>query len=539
MQKGSGGAMAMEAIKITLQDCLACSGCVTTAEEILVAAQSKNEIVKALSLSTSSSGSSSGDQEAGASRPRLVSISPPSAAAIAAHFGIQMAEAYSMIAGFFRAVLTPSPSSLVTENEEEKPPPPATTVEPPLPAVYIVDLKGAEELSAVLVAAEYHHRCKEAPETLPMIVSACPGWVCYCEKQGAALLPHLCPILSAQGILGSYAKRCISSDLYHISVQPCFDRKLEAARDAATVSRGSTSSSAVTVEMEEVYYTDCVLSTAELVEWMLSVDPSLPWRSSLDGEEEDQLSSAEAVQGDTPAASSPTASDAAAEAARLAGSGGYHQRAIAYRVAKEGAVPASSSPAVAYAVKRNLNHQLATCAALPNEVFCVAYGFQQIQNIARGLRKKNPAMRGYTFIELMACPDGCLNGGGQLRLPGRSHVEVLRAVLEAFAQSREASSQHWDDVGGRRQASLNDTLADEEALSHLAPAQRRRIETASPLPRVPSTAASGTPARPFHPRTMRAAMPALGDAAWRCIFRDRQKEYEAMLDAGHVQSLKW
>lgn len=42
----------------------------------------------------------------------------------------------------------------------------------------------------------------------------------------------------------------------------------------------------------------------------------------------------------------------------------------------------------------------------------LAYGFRNIQNIVQKVkRRKCP----YHFVEIMACPVGCLNGGGQIR----------------------------------------------------------------------------------------------------------------------------
>jgi len=44
--------------------------------------------------------------------------------------------------------------------------------------------------------------------------------------------------------------------------------------------------------------------------------------------------------------------------------------------------------------------------------FATAYGFRNIQNIVRAI-KSNQCK--YDFVEVMACPSGCLNGGGQLK----------------------------------------------------------------------------------------------------------------------------
>jgi hypothetical protein len=47
--------------------------------------------------------------------------------------------------------------------------------------------------------------------------------------------------------------------------------------------------------------------------------------------------------------------------------------------------------------------------------FATAYGFRNIQNVVR--KCKTMKGGGYHFVEIMACPSGCLNGGGQLPPP--------------------------------------------------------------------------------------------------------------------------
>ena len=74
---------------------------------------------------------------------------------------------------------------------------------------------------------------------LPMLASACPGWVCYAEKtQGAWVLPHISSAKSPQAVQGSLVKRWLTPRLgrqlgavYHCAVMPCFDKKLEASRE--------------------------------------------------------------------------------------------------------------------------------------------------------------------------------------------------------------------------------------------------------------------------------------------------------------------
>ena len=44
--------------------------------------------------------------------------------------------------------------------------------------------------------------------------------------------------------------------------------------------------------------------------------------------------------------------------------------------------------------------------------FAAAYGFRNIQTLVRKIKRRT---REYDFVEIMACPSACLNGGGQLR----------------------------------------------------------------------------------------------------------------------------
>lgn len=77
-----------------------------------------------------------------------------------------------------------------------------------------------------------------AAPPLPLLASACPGWVCYAEKTHAdLLLPRLSAVKSPQAVAGVYVKRRLAAlrgwdpaRLYHCTVMPCYDKKLEAAR---------------------------------------------------------------------------------------------------------------------------------------------------------------------------------------------------------------------------------------------------------------------------------------------------------------------
>ncbi|NXU26097.1 NARFL factor, partial [Thalassarche chlororhynchos] len=61
--------------------------------------------------------------------------------------------------------------------------------------------------------------------------------------------------------------------------------------------------------------------------------------------------------------------------------------------------------------------------------FALAYGFRNIQNLVQKLKRgKLP----YHYVEVMACPSGCLNGGGQIKLDGESSKDQLQQVERLY-----------------------------------------------------------------------------------------------------------
>jgi iron only hydrogenase large subunit-like protein len=60
------------------------------------------------------------------------------------------------------------------------------------------------------------------------------------------------------------------------------------------------------------------------------------------------------------------------------------------------------------------------------------YGFRNIQNLVRKLegkggkvvKKKGKEDHGWDYVEVMACPSGCVNGGGQLPAPNTNSEQI-------------------------------------------------------------------------------------------------------------------
>lgn len=65
--------------------------------------------------------------------------------------------------------------------------------------------------------------------------------------------------------------------------------------------------------------------------------------------------------------------------------------------------------------------------------FALCYGFRNIQNIKRKIKG---GKCDYQFLEVMACPSGCLNGGGQIKpKPGQSAKVLIQALESTYMEN--------------------------------------------------------------------------------------------------------
>lgn len=155
---------------------------------------------------------------------------------------------------------------------------------------------------------------------LPMLASACPGWVCYAEKAQHELLDLVSKTKSPMLMNGILAKRWSSPlslspsedqdeemttevgernerssfrkrrKVFHLSIMPCYDKKLESARPSISSSSsssdvGNLSQDVISDLKEEAEKdVDLVLTTGELVKLMADEDFDL--EKEIEGEVE-------------------------------------------------------------------------------------------------------------------------------------------------------------------------------------------------------------------------------------------------------------
>lgn len=468
----SGGAADQQVASVSLNDCLACSGCVTSAETVLIQEQSFEKLLARL-----------------ASRAEddcmiVVALSPQTRASLAAQLGTSSDDAFLRVAAVLKSLgvtyvadassagdvaLLEARDEFMRRHRRGRSTawvtPPTTTA---ASSTRIHVLQGATDGGgAVFGGAAYAAEpllvgpvsveagaladpCATPAAGLPMLVSSCPGWVCYAEKTQPQALPYMSTTKSAQQILGAVVKRLVAPErsVYVVSVQPCFDKKLEASRldffndDSA---------------QREV---DLVISTTELWDLIgtLAASPLQTVKEFLAGFAPDAPHGRDDIEAML-RAFSPDGLSFVSSVDANAGSGGFldyvfrHAALEVCGVDLWGGAEAGSGvtarPALNLKVGRNPDMaeveveveapggQDEMQTDRPRKLrFARAYGFRNIQSV---MLKMKRGQCDWDFVEIMACPSGCVNGGGQLKAAVRESPSEVRnrvALVEAELHSR-------------------------------------------------------------------------------------------------------
>lgn len=128
-------------------------------------------------------------------------------------------------------------------------------------------------------------------------------------------------------------------------------------------------------------------------------------------------------------------------------SGGWLEHIFRHAAKELYGIDLGSSP-LQYVQGRNADFQEVTLEIEGRQVlrFARAYGFRNIQNITNIMKRQRADSRPlYDYVEIMACPSGCVNGGGQIRVANetpdasRQRNEKTSALLHQ-ALPRDVSS---------------------------------------------------------------------------------------------------
>ncbi|MBP6941606.1 MAG: [FeFe] hydrogenase, group A [Syntrophorhabdaceae bacterium] len=259
----------------------------------------------------------------------------------------------------------------------------------------VFDTNFAADLTIMEEGSELLKRVKEGG-ALPLITSCSPGWIKFIEHFYPEMLPHLSTCKSPHQMLGALAKTYFAKkvgvdpkDIVVVSVMPCTAKKFECSRPEMTDSG-----------FKDVDY---VLTTREFARMIKQA--GINFDSLADGYYDDPLG------------------EYTGAATIFGATGGVMEAALrtAYEVATGKALTN-----IEFAAVRGLEGIKE--ATIPVEGIgdvrvAVAHGLGNARKLVERVKEGKTT---YHFIEIMACPGGCVGGGGQ-PIPVNNEIRALRA----------------------------------------------------------------------------------------------------------------
>ena len=268
---------------------------------------------------------------------------------------------------------------------------------------YVFDTDWSADLTIMEEGTELLHRVAKVLNgekvAMPQFTSCCPAWITFMEKNFPDLLDNLSTAKSPQQMFGPVAKNFFAKkigvkreDMVVVSVMPCLAKKSEVARDEFKVNGDP-----------DVNFS---ISTRELAHLIKQFNIDL---SQLPEEDFD----------------SPLGESTGA-AVIFGATGGVMEAALrtAYEVHTK-----KTLPRIDFEEVRGLDGvKTATVDfdGLPVKV-AVCHTLSNARAMMEEVRNGNP--RGFHFIEVMACPGGCIGGAGQPYHHGNS--DIIRKRMEA------------------------------------------------------------------------------------------------------------
>jgi len=254
----------------------------------------------------------------------------------------------------------------------------------------VFDTNFSADLTIVEEASEFVERFAHGKGELPLITSCCPAWTDFMEKKHYDFIDNFSTAKSPQQMLGVMAKTYFAekqgidpAKIFQVSIMPCTAKKYELERTDEMMASG----------FQDV---DVVLTTRELAR--LIKQSGIDFINLPDEE-------ADSVLGDY------------SGAATIFGATG-------------GVMEAALRTAYYYVTGENLTgdaidfHSVRGLAGIKEGVVdvagtqvrvAVAHGLGNVEHVLNRVReaREKGAEPPYHFIEVMACPGGCIGGGGQ------------------------------------------------------------------------------------------------------------------------------
>ena len=258
----------------------------------------------------------------------------------------------------------------------------------------VFDTNFGADLTIMEESNELINRLKEG-KNLPLITSCCPGWVKFLEYNYPELLslPSSCksPMEMTGAIIKSYYAEKNNIDpknIVVVALMPCLAKKREAQREE--------------LKNNELFNTDYVLTVKEYADMLIRHGINI---NDLEDEKYDSI-----------------LGESTGAADIFANTGGVMEAAI--RTASK--LLTGEVKDVNFTSVRGLSGTRIAEVNINNQILkvCVVSGLNNAKKVLDKVKNKE---EDFAAIEIMACPGGCVNGGGQPIRLGEEQIDVIKA----------------------------------------------------------------------------------------------------------------
>ena len=283
----------------------------------------------------------------------------------------------------------------------------------------VFDTNTGADFTIIEEAHEFIERLNEN-DNLPMITSCSPGWVKYIEMNYPELLPHLSTCKSPHQMFGALTKTYFAKKeginpekIYVVSVMPCIAKKFERQRDE--------------LKNNGLYDVDNVITTRELSRMIKQAN--IEFEKLEDSEFDEPMG------------------EATGAAAIFGTTGGVMEAAL--RTAQD-TLTGKDLPKIDFEqVRGGKGIKRATVKIGKKDLKVVAAsGLANAQKIMEEIKS---GKADYQFVEIMACPGGCIMGGGQpiksSKIRRETNVRKLRSdALYSIDEKSKIRKSHENPV---------------------------------------------------------------------------------------------
>ena len=298
---------------------------------------------------------------------------------------------------------------------------------------YIFDTTFSADMTIVEEATEFVKRFNDPNATLPMFTSCCPAWINYVEKSRPDLIPNLSSCRSPLSMLSSVIKNIFAKkigttkeNIYNVGIMPCTAKKDEIKRPQLNNE------------------TDAIITSRELA--LMIQEAGIDFKN-LNETELDTIYSKHTGGGSL-----------------FCATGGVMEAALrsAFKfITGKDMVPLKLNEV------RGYENKIKTASIDINGKrinVAVAHGIINAMELIDKIEKKEKGFEDIHFVEVMACPGGCVIGGGSPKAKTNTNIQKrLNATYSLDKNAKIRTAQDNEQLNLLYKESFNGTYGGDYA----------------------------------------------------------------------------